>query len=110
MPPTPTVAAAAAEPVAIFAYGTLRADSGSTSSYTASFNEGCVSVPAFLPGASMYFDSCYPYVVLGSGLASEQCPAGKAVGVRGMLVFPPDLGKKVREADKIEQEGILYKR
>lgn len=105
MPPTP-LESAAQEPVAIFAYGTLRADSGSTSTYTTSFNEGCVSVPATLHGAQMYFDSSYPFVVLAGG---ERGRPGDAA-VRGLLVFPPDLGAKVREADRIEQEGTLYKR
>lgn len=52
-------------PVGIFVYGTLRNDSGSTAAYTAKFNEGCVSVPAILKDARMYFDSHYPFVTLG---------------------------------------------
>lgn len=53
----------------------------------------------------MYFDSYYPYVVLNGVDGGEEQGC-----VQGMLVFPTDLGKKVREADKIEQEGVLYKR
>lgn len=30
--------------------------------------------------------------------------------MHGLLVFPPNLDAKVREADKIEQEGVLYYR
>jgi gamma-glutamylcyclotransferase (GGCT)/AIG2-like uncharacterized protein YtfP len=51
-------------PVGIFVYGTLRHDSTAPTTYTKSFNEGCVSVPATLRDARLLFDGYYPYVVL----------------------------------------------
>ena len=120
-----------AMPVGIFVYGTLRNDSGCTSRYSAAFNEGCVSVPATLPAAALFFDAYYPYVMLDevrqrslratrpAAACLHMCKAVPYVlvvlfqagsGVRGLLVFPSNLGEKVKEADRIEQEGVMYHR
>jgi len=96
-----------AAPVGVFVYGTLRPDDDSGASWTQKFCEGMNAEPAFLEGASLYIDGCYPAVCL------EQTKCS----VRGVLLTPPSgevapaiLASKVKEADKIENYPDMYGR
>ena len=86
------------DPIGIFVYGTLRSDVFPQSQYYNMYD--CYVLSAYLKGGKLYFDSVYPYIVLDD---SDSI-------VKGQIIFPTNLKKKIIETDKIENEGYMYKR
>ena len=86
------------EPTGIFVYGTLRSDVFPRSKYYNMYD--CEAISAYLKGGKMYFDSLYPYIILDN---SESI-------IIGQIIFPKNLKNKIIETDRIENEGIMYKR
>jgi gamma-glutamylcyclotransferase (GGCT)/AIG2-like uncharacterized protein YtfP len=86
-----------------FVYGTLRPDDDSGAAWTKPFIEGMQAQAAFLSGASLYIDGCYPAVCLEETVCS----------VRGVFLSPSstaDFQSKLAEADRIEGYPDLYDR
>jgi gamma-glutamylcyclotransferase (GGCT)/AIG2-like uncharacterized protein YtfP len=87
----------------IFVYGTLRNDCIEKSDYNKTFNNGCISIPATLNGAQLYFDGYHPFIILTDN---------KNDIVYGQFVIPvtKTIENKIKETDIVEHESILYHR
>jgi gamma-glutamylcyclotransferase (GGCT)/AIG2-like uncharacterized protein YtfP len=90
-------------PTGIFVYGTLRSDCLELTEYNKKFNNGCITIPAMIHGAQLYYDGYYPYMIITNN---------KDNIVYGKFVIPiiTTIENKIKECDIIENEGTMYSR